>query len=168
MNSGKNKNVKRTVNKLSGTTNEVFRSGQDGETNSAICVTGSEREHGIQGTRDDIDATPSILKKLNECFDGDVPSGISGATEKTISIYAGSDWEGCKDYKITMNDVIKHVADQQSSECAQLGGIFGEPGMVDDITYDCIKWFIFVNRKAFQEQAEAKGLTLQDPDEAEC
>lgn len=91
----------------------------------------------------------------------EVPGYFRKITREKIIIRGGSEWEGYRDYTITIGDVVKYYATQANnllSGCRQLGLIIGDWRNIDQLAKECLDIFKHLNRKKLRRESKKWGL----------
>lgn len=101
-----------------------------------------------------------INPRVYEVF-GEVPPYYIKITRDKVVVRAGSDWDGYKDYEITIEDVARYFACESGnllSGFRSLGGLVGDWRQVDYLAHEILQIFKAVNINKLRRVCRSWGL----------
>jgi len=101
-----------------------------------------------------------MAEKLWDAW-GEVPEFLEVKNKSTLIINGGSEWEGYRKHKITIEDVVQYYAVESRnivSGCRRLGTIIGDWRNIDYLAKMCLEAFKVLNMEKLRTECIKKGL----------
>ncbi len=105
-------------------------------------------------------ANEATLPVLLEFYNGEAPSYVVKAGKSFIIIRV-SDWQGQRDLKITLSDLVEYYRSPTNNEASgsrTLAGHIGDWRQIDSLAQEVSRWFQQVNLVALRREARKAGL----------
>lgn len=100
------------------------------------------------------------MKALEKFYLNETPDYVVNAG-KTFIVIRVSDWQGSKNLKVTVRDVVLYYRTQANnivSGCRTLAGHTGDWRPIDALAKECLEWFKAVNIELLRREGRKEGL----------